>query len=228
MTRKPEPVDSVAPIQPPATPVGRSRLRDLLFHPRRTAVHVAAFGGGFVIMSLELLGGRVLAPWFGGSIHVWGSIITVFMVSLSVGYLLGGRLSLYRPSLDKLGAAFLAAAVLLYPLVAAAEPAMAWIFERIEDPRYGSLVASLVLFAIPTAVLGMISPYAVRLLVRDAPESGRVAGTLYFVSTLGSAAGTLGTSFYFVLWFEVGTILTGLAATLVVLGAVAFAGARAS
>ncbi len=199
-----------------------------MFHARTIAVHVAAFGGGFVIMSLELLGGRILAPWFGGSIHVWGSIITVFMVSLSLGYLLGGRLSLRNPSLDKLAAAFLCGGVALVPLVHAAEPAMAWLFDLIEDPRYGSLAASLVLFSLPTVLLGMISPYAVRLLVRTAPESGHVAGTLYFVSTLGSAVGTLGTSFYFVLWFEVNTILTGLVVALAVLAAVAFAGERAS
>ena len=198
-----------------------------MFHARTIVVHAAAFGGGFVIMSLELLGGRVLAPWFGGSIHVWGSIITVFMVSLAAGYLIGGRLSLRSPSLDKLAAAFLCAAVVLYPLVHLAEPAMRWIFNAIEDPRYGSLAASLVLFALPTVLLGMISPYAVRLLVRNAPESGRVAGTLYFVSTLGSAAGTLGTSFYFVLWFRVDTILTGLVAALAILAAIAFAGGRA-
>ena len=198
-----------------------------MFHARAIAVHAAAFGGGFVIMSLELLGGRVLAPWFGGSIHVWGSIITVFMVALSAGYLLGGRLSLRNPSLDKLAAAFLGAALVLYPLVYVAAPVMGWLFDVIDDPRYGSLAASLALFALPTVLLGMISPYAVRLLVRTAPESGRVAGTLYFVSTLGSAAGTLGTSFYFVLWFEVDTILTGLVVILALLAAVAFAGERA-
>ena len=59
-------------------------------------------------MSLELLGGRILAPWFGSSIYVWGSIITVFMLSLSVGYFIGGRLSLHSPSLAKFGCMFLA------------------------------------------------------------------------------------------------------------------------
>ena len=51
-----------------------------------------AFISGFIIMTIELLGGRILSPWFGNSIHVWGSIITVFMLSLSLGYLYGGRL----------------------------------------------------------------------------------------------------------------------------------------
>ena len=186
-------------------------------------VNVLAFGGGFTIMSFELLGGRILAPWFGGSIYVWGSIITVFMLSLSLGYLLGGRLSLRSPTLAKFGTIFVVAAAILYPAVHLAEPMMAWTFERIEDPRYGSLAASLMLFAAPTVVLGVISPYAVRLLVREREESGQVAGTLYFVSTLGSALGTLATSFYFVLWFEINAIVSGLSGTLLALGVMALA-----
>ena len=174
-----------------------------------------------MIMSLELLGGRLLAPWFGSSIHVWGSIITVFMASLAAGYLLGGRWSLHNPSLARFGSIFLGGAVLLYPLVYFSEPAMAWIFDRIEDPRYGSLAASCLLFVLPTLMLGMISPYAVRLLVRTTEESGNVAGRLYFVSTFGSTLGTLGTSFYFVLWFEIDTILTLLTASLAPMGLLA-------
>ena len=186
--------------------------------PRFLLVNALAFCGGFSIMSLELLGGRILAPWFGSSIYVWGSIITVFMLSLSLGYLIGGRLSLHAPTLGKFGAIFVLASAILVPVVYLAEPAMAWVFERIEDPRYGSLTASLLLFVAPTMVLGAISPYAVRLLVRRTEESGKVAGTLYFVSTLGSALGTLATSFYFVLWFEMDTIVAVLAAILLVLG----------
>ena len=177
-------------------------------------------------MSLELLGGRVLAPYFGGSIYVWGSIITVFMLALSAGYLLGGYLSLKRPNLHKLGFILLGAGVLVCPLVLIAEPAMVWIFDRVEDPRYGSLLASMVLFMPPTIILGMISPYAVRLLVKTTEESGRVAGTLYFVSTFGSALGTLGTSFYFVLWFDLNTIVAMLAAALALLACLAFAAGR--
>ncbi len=184
-------------------------------------IYLLAFVGGFVIMSLELLGGRVLAPYFGSSIYVWGSIITVFMLSLSLGYLFGGRLSLREPSLKRFGTIFVAAAVFLYPLVYFSEALMVWIFQMIEDPRYGSLLASGVLFIVPTIILGMISPYSVRLLVESAHEAGQVAGKLYFVSTMGSALGTLATSFYFVLWFEINTILTLLTAALLAMAAVA-------
>ncbi len=194
--------------------------------PKVLLVSVLAFGGGFSIMSLELLGGRILAPWFGGSIYVWGSIITVFMLSLSLGYLIGGRLSVHSPSLERFGGVFVLAAAILYPTVHLAEPFMAWTFERVEDPRYGSLLASSLLFVAPTVVLGAISPYSVRLLVREREESGKVAGTLYFVSTLGSALGTLATSFYFVLWFEIDTIVTGLSLALLALGATALSAER--
>ena len=181
-----------------------------------------AFCSGFIIMSVELLGGRILAPWFGSSIYVWGSIITVFMLSLSLGYLAGGRLSLNQPSLKRHGLFFAFAALALLPLIFFGEGLMEVIFLYIEDPRYGSLTASLALFFLPTTILGMISPYSVRLLVVDSHYSGQVAGFLYFVSTLGSALGTLGTSFYFVLWFEVNTILWTMCITLTLCALVAY------
>lgn len=178
-------------------------------------VFLLAFFGGFSIMSIEMLGGRILAPYFGSSIYVWGSIITIFMVALSIGYLIGGQLSLVRPSLRKFGTLFLICAAAVTPMVMFAEPVMELVFEHFwEDPRYGSLVAASGLFFIPTVAMGVISPYAVRLLVQNTHHSGSVAGRLYFVSTAGSAAGVLMTSFYFVLWWEVNTILYMLAAIL--------------
>ena len=185
-------------------------------------IYLLAFSGGFVIMSLELLGGRILAPYFGSGIYIWGSIITIFMLSLSIGYLLGGRLSVHNPSSSRFAAIFAVAAVLLLPLTLYAQDLMEFIFLRVEDPRYGSLLASVVLFGLPTVILGMISPYSVRLLVENVAESGRIAGALYFVSTLGSAIGTLMTSFYFVLWFEMNTIILLLIGCLALLAALAF------
>ena len=123
---------------------------------------------------------------------------------------------------------FLIAAIFLYPLVYYSEAVMVFIFERIEDPRYGSLLASGMLFALPTIILGMISPYSVRLLVETTEESGHMAGRLYFVSTLGSALGTLATSFYLVLYFEMNTILGGLTAALLAMGVLAIVTHRRS
>lgn len=183
-----------------------------------TLVMVLAFIAGFIIMAIELLGGRILAPYFGSSIYVWGSIITVFMLSLSIGYLCGGKLSLINPNLKTYGTFFAGAAVFLLPLIFWSNELMEFIFLRIEDPRYGSLVVSMLLFFLPTAIMGMIAPYSVRLMVQTTHGSGHVAGKLYFVSTLGSALGTLATSFYLVLWFEVNQILVTMFTALLIAG----------
>lgn len=172
-------------------------------------------------MGIELLGGRILAPYFGSSVHIWGSIITVFMLSLSLGYLIGGKLSTKSASLQHYGTIFIAAGLTVLPIALSAEWLMESIFLAVEDSRYGSLLASMVLFFIPTVILGMISPYSVRLLVTHHAESGHVAGRLYFVSTLGSALGTIITSFYLVLLFDVNNIILCFSAILTLLGALA-------
>ena len=169
-------------------------------------------------MGIELLGGRILAPFFGSSVHIWGSIITVFMLSLSFGYLAGGKLSTKAVSLNRYGFIFIFAGIAILPVAFSSQWLMEAIFLAIEDTRYGSLLASLALFFIPTVILGMISPYSVRLLVTDKNKSGQIAGFLYFVSTLGSALGTIITSFYLVLWFEVNQIITVFSAVLIAFG----------
>jgi len=185
----------------------------------RLTVMCVAFISGFAIMSIELLGGRILSPYFGSSVYVWGSIISVFMLSLSFGYLTGGKLSTRNPNPVTYSLFFIAAAILVFPIILFADAIMEQVFLVVEDPRYGSLLASIALFFIPTVILGMISPYSIRLLVQNQEHSGHIAGQLYFVSTLGSALGTLATSFYFVLWFEVNQILWGAILTLVAAGA---------
>lgn len=179
----------------------------------------AAFINGFAIMAIELLGGRVLSPYFGTSVYVWGSIITIFMLSLSLGYLWGGRMSSRNPNPYTFAMFFLLAAILSLPIIFLGEWTMTKVFLSIEDPRYGSLVAATLLYFLPICFMGMVSPYSIRLMVSSQEHSGRMAGLLYFVSTLGSALGTLMTSFYFVLWFEIDHIMWGVIASLLVLAA---------
>ncbi len=185
---------------------------------RKALVFLLAGWSGYFVMAIELLSGRLLAPNFGNSIYVWGGVITVFMLSLSMGYLLGGHLSVHAPSLRRLGYLMLGAAVLTLPVVFWGEPLLDWIFDSVHDPRYGSLLASSALFFLPTAISGTVSPYAIRLLVKHLHASGKSAGSLYFVSTFGSAVGTILTSFYLVLWFEINQILLGMIAASVTLG----------
>lgn len=184
----------------------------------RFLIFLIAGWSGFFVMAVELLSGRLIAPWFGSSIYVWGAIITIFMLALSFGYLLGGRLSLGVPALRKLAMMLILAAASVIPSVLLAESVLSGIFDLIRDPRYGALLASTLLFFVPTMLSGMIAPYAVRLLVQEQSTSGHYAGLSYFVSTIGSAAGTLITSFYLVLYLEVNQILWALTAVSIGIG----------
>jgi hypothetical protein len=192
--------------------------------PNRTAVavcYLVAFWSGFFVMGVELLGGRLLAPNFGSSIYVWGALIAIFMLALSLGYLAGGRFSLHQPSLARLALLLAAAAVTALPVLPLSGVTLENLAIAIPDPRFGSLAAAALLFFVPTFFSGMVSPYCVRLLVEDERSSGRRAGQLYFVSTFGSAAGTILTSFYLVLWLEVNVILLTLIGISTVLAALA-------
>lgn len=193
----------------------------LLTPAQRLLCYGIALWSGFFVMAIELLGGRLLAPNFGSSIYVWGAIITVFMLALSLGYLAGGRWSLAAPSLPRLAVLLLAAAVSALPVLGLTGEPLERLAIAIPDPRFGSLTAAAALFFVPTFFSGMVSPYCVRLMVEAEATSGRRAGQLFFVSTFGSAAGTILTSFYFVLWFEVDSILlclTGMSVLLALAG----------
>ena len=170
-------------------------------------IFMTAAWSGFFVMGIEMLGGRLLSPYFGSSVFVWGGIITVFMSCLSFGYLIGGRISSHNPTLRKFGILILIEAIFALPIVFMGDKVLELLSYFIDDARYGSLLGSLLMFG-PTIVMsGMISPYAIRLLVKNMNESGRSAGSLYFISTFGSAAGTILTSFYFVMYFEVNSII---------------------
>ena len=97
-------------------------------------VYLLAGWSGFFVMALELLGGRALGPFFGTGIYVWGAIITLFMLSLSIGYLIGGSLSASRPSVQKLSAILLLAMLAALPCVMASSPILEFIFDRVAIP----------------------------------------------------------------------------------------------
>ncbi len=193
---------------------------------RTFAILAVSCWSGFMVMALELLSGRIIAPTFGSSIYVWGAIITVFMLALSIGYLIGGRLSLQHVTVQRLCGFHMLSGLFLLPILLFATPMLDHIFELTQDPRAGSLLASVALFFIPAMICGIVTPYAVKLLVDDARMAGFYAGLQYFFSTFFSAAGTLLTSFYFVLIFEVNEILILFMAITLSVAAGAFAIAR--
>jgi len=149
-------------------------------------------------MSLELLGSRILAPYFGNSIYVWGSLITVFLAALAAGYYLGGLLADHFPHSSTLAWPLFLASPTTFFIPALANLLGPFLLSLKLEPRWGSFLMALALFFIPSLWLGMLSPLAIRLLTLGLDTLGASAGTLYAVSTLGSIFGTFVTAFYLI------------------------------
>ena len=153
-----------------------------------------SFVSGTIVMVVELIGSRVIGPPFGVSLFVWTSLITVTLVSLALGYWVGGRLA---DRSETSSALFLI--ILFSGLYLAAVPLIKGtvIFSTLSlGLRAGSLTSSTVLFGPPLFLLGMVTPYVVKLYMASGSSGvGRTVGWLYAVSTFGSFLGTVLTGF---------------------------------
>lgn len=156
------------------------------------------FTSGAIIMALEILSSRILAPYFGNSVYVWGSIISVFLAALALGYTWGGRMADRSPRLAVLGRlislAALSLVILLWRGSRLAEALGNWT----GNSPAGTLLATTLLFGAPSLFLATVSPYAVRLATQRLDALGATAGRLFALSTLGSLVGTLGCTFILV------------------------------
>ena len=168
-------------------------------------------------MALEMVASRVLAPQFGSSIFVWGSLISIFLTALSVGNYWGGLLADRSPRLSLLGVLVGVPGLIIWSLPFYAPAVTQWIADLDLGPRLGPLVASLILFAVPSIFLGTISPYAIRLEVQSVETVGNTAGRLYALSTAGSIVGTLAASFLLIPSIGVRNVLHGLGIALILL-----------
>ncbi len=146
-------------------------------------------------LGAEIAAVRLLAPYFGASTIVWANTIGVVLVALSVGYWLGGRWADRNPTMRGLCLVALAAASLLALVPFAADPLLDVAVDALDEISagafFGSLIAVLVLVAIPVLLLGAVSPWALRLAVDSVENAGQIAGRLYAISTAGSLFGTL-------------------------------------
>ncbi|MBI5773500.1 MAG: fused MFS/spermidine synthase, partial [Verrucomicrobia bacterium] len=156
---------------------------------RRYLYFTAAMTGA-VIMIVEILGAKMLAPFVGTSHFVWTAQIAVTLVALAAGYYVGGRLVDRSLNLGKLFWAILGAAIYLGFTVLAVERVAYWCLDSFKL-AVGSLVASAFLFFVPLALLAMTGPFLIRVLTVAVAGVGGNVGRLTAVSTLGSFAGTV-------------------------------------
>ncbi|HEV8151608.1 MAG TPA: fused MFS/spermidine synthase, partial [Solirubrobacteraceae bacterium] len=156
-------------------------------------IEAVAFIVGAASLGTEIAAARLLAPWFGASTIVWANTIATVLLALAIGYWFGGRIADRDPSLQGLSRLVVLAAGLLAIVPFVAGPFLRVSVDALDSVEAGafagSLLAVLVLVAVPVLVLGMAAPYAVRLSVARVEEAGRITGRLYAISTVGSLAG---------------------------------------
>lgn len=177
---------------------------------------LSVFVSGAVVMALELLGSRLLAPIFGNSIFVWGSLIGVVLAALSTGYYVGGKIADLKPDFQVLSIVIFVAGLLVIGLPALAPPLFDWVLKLSIGDRYSPLLATVALLGLPSVLLGIVSPFAIRLSAKSFEKLGKVSGNLYALSTLGSIVGTFLTVFVLIPEFGVNKIILSLGATLLV------------
>jgi len=186
---------------------------------RLFAIYATSITCGFCLMALEILGARFLYPSFGSSIDVWAAIITVFIASLSIGYVIGGRIADRSSDNRALAWIVLGAGALYLTLPIYALSASEALGGAMGQLRFGVLVAGLVLFLLPSLLLGMVSPVLVKLAFVSAERVGRTTGTLYAIGSIGNVLGILVTDYVLLehvrlnvnlLWMGCLLVITGL------------------
>lgn len=169
---------------------------------------------GATILIIEIVGTRLFAPFYGSTIYVWSSLITVTLAALSLGYFFGGKLVDKSPNINHIfNLVFIAGILILFiPLYDS------WVLLRTDifGIKFGPLIASFILFTPALFVLGMISPYAVKIKTRSLDLLGSTAGNLYALSTLGALVGGIVAGFYLVPNFAYQSIILGLGILLII------------
>ena len=174
---------------------------------------------GMAVLIIEISATRILTPYFGNSIFTFSSVISTILAALSLGYYFGGRLSDQKPSEGLFFCLIIISGftvLLLQLLNATLIPEVAFRLSLIDGP----LIVSVMLFLLPAIFLGMLSPFAIKLVhARQAVDGvGNAAGLVFFWSTLGSIVGSLSAGFLLIPRWGTDTIIIGVGTGLILLG----------
>ncbi len=179
------------------------------------------FTSNVCIMVVELVAGRILAPYVGVSLYTWTSIIGIVLAGISLGNYAGGKIADRYASRQVLGAAFLLSglatlSILLSTRVVTGTGFLPSMFLMNRIIIYTALV-----FFIPTTIMGAITPIVVKMALRNLQETGQTVGTIYAYAALGSIVGTFVTGFYLIATFGTRNIIWMVAAVLILAGLIA-------
>jgi predicted membrane-bound spermidine synthase len=202
-------MDTLDVTVPQRTPQAQTR-------PWRPSLVV--FVSSACIMVLELVAGRIIAPYVGASLYTWTSVIGVILAGMSLGNYLGGRFADRWASPRFLGSTLVVASLLSLGVIALDRLG---VLASVGGPLIVQIVVVIaVLFFLPATVLGTISPMVAKLALRDLDSTGRTVGRIYAAGSVGSIVGTFATGFLLIAWLSTHAILLVVSLVLLVLGLV--------
>lgn len=189
----------------------------------RLIYYTTVFLTGAAVLIFEVSAVRMLAPYFGASLYVLSSVLTVILAALSLGYYIGGRLADRRPHFVPLYYIIGSAGVLMLFLLLFAQyfiPVAAPFFSIVSGP----LILSLIFFLVPAFLLGIDSPFVIRILTEattNHSEQGAIVGSVFFWSTVGSIVGSISAGFFFIPILGLTLTIAGTACVLIIWSAIA-------
>ena len=178
--------------------------------------YLIVFASSACTLVIELIAGRIMAPYIGVSLYTWTSIIGIVLAGMSVGNYLGGLVADRVPSRRTLGLIFLAAGIASLGILVVTDLVVAARLPLSLLPRI--VFYTTAIFFLPSLVLGMVSPVVVKLALTDLERTGNTVGTIYAVSTVGSIVGTFLTGFWLISWIGTRMIVWIVGGSLVVIG----------
>jgi spermidine synthase len=190
---------------------------------RPIPLYTVVFISGAAVLAIEILGTRILGPFYGMGLFLWSALISVTLAALSVGYALGGRWADRDPSASRLALLLLGAGLWLIAVPFLKHPLLAATSGL--GLRAAVLLTSALLFFPPLMLLGMVSPFAIRLRAQRLEEVGRTAGDLYAISTVASVAAAVATGFWLIPVLGVNRLMMVIALALFAAAALAWSAA---
>lgn len=182
---------------------------------RSLILYAIIFCFGILSMGYQQVASRVLAPYFGSDYIVWSVLISTFLAAFTAGSFLGGWVSGLKAGSRQLAVLIVGAVAVISLLVGelGRRGILSALELSIESVILALVVACVILFAPPVIALSSITPVAIELLSRTGVPSGKAAGRLYGVSTVGNIAGVFITALGLIPQFPMSTILYGWVAT---------------
>lgn len=157
---------------------------------KKYKMKITVFLCGALGMVLELVAARILSPYVGSSNLIWTTIIGIMLTSMSIGYWLGGKIADKKPDINLLSL-FILCGAFFTSLIPILETVLVKPLSEISDQLvFVAIVTSALVFGIPSFILAMVSPFAVKLEDKSHEDIGKTSGKISSLSTIGSIVGT--------------------------------------